>query len=289
MTRIEKVRKALLYFFIFLLATYFLGGIVTAFAAYKFHSEKKIVFWAAKIYPLPAAVVSYTNTVWLGKYYTQLQYVRHFSQKTKQELPPTEQLRAQIMDDLITNEILAKQEAKYKIKVSKKDVDDAFAKIAEKQGGEKEMQKVLNDLYGMKIFDFKKLIAIQVAREKLMEKFVQIHARHILIKDEAKAREILDRVKKGEDFVELAKQFSEDTGSRDNGGDLGFFGRGQMVKEFEKTAFNTEVGKIADDLTKTEFGFHIIKVEERKGAIDQSFADWLTDLKKKTKILRMIK
>jgi parvulin-like peptidyl-prolyl isomerase len=85
----------------------------------------------------------------------------------------------------------------------------------------------------------------------------KIRCAHILVGKQSLANEILERVRKGESFAKLAEQYSMD-GTRKRGGDLGFFGRGAMVREFENAAFALKVGEISGAV-KTEFGYHIIK------------------------------
>lgn len=99
----------------------------------------------------------------------------------------------------------------------------------------------------------------------------EVHAQHILLRTPAgapaalianqkkKGEEILARIKKGEDFGALAKEYSEDPGSAAKGGDLGFFGKGQMVPQFEKEAFALQPGQVSG-LVRSQFGWHIIKV-----------------------------
>ncbi len=85
----------------------------------------------------------------------------------------------------------------------------------------------------------------------------QIRCAHILVKNEAAAKEVMDKLGKGESFAKLAEAYSID-GSRKRGGDLGMFGRGVMVKEFESAAFSLEKGQVSG-IVKTQFGYHIIK------------------------------
>jgi peptidyl-prolyl cis-trans isomerase C len=86
----------------------------------------------------------------------------------------------------------------------------------------------------------------------------KIKCAHILVEKQSQALTILERLKKGEKFAEIAKEMSTDRGSGKRGGDLGYFGRGMMVKPFEVAAFKLSVGQISEPI-KTEFGYHIIK------------------------------
>jgi parvulin-like peptidyl-prolyl isomerase len=96
-----------------------------------------------------------------------------------------------------------------------------------------------------------------------LESISQIRASHILVKTEEEAQKIAGRLKKGEDFATLAKKVSIDTASAKNGGDLGFFSAGQMVPEFESAAAKLKPGEISQPV-KTKFGYHVIRVAEKK-------------------------
>ena len=91
----------------------------------------------------------------------------------------------------------------------------------------------------------------------------EVHARHILVESEDEAKAIAAELKKGADFATLAKEKSKDPGGAADGGDLGFFTKDQMVPEFSAVAFSLEPGKISDPV-KSQFGWHIIKVEEKR-------------------------
>lgn len=129
----------------------------------------------------------------------------------------------------------------------------------------------------------------------------EVHARHILVETEDEAKAIAEELKKGADFAELAKKKSKDPGASD-GGDLGFFTKDQMVPEFSAVAFALEPGKISDPV-KSQFGWHIIKVEEKRNRQAPSFdqvkpqieqyvvrkaqADYVTKLRESAKVERL--
>lgn len=108
---------------------------------------------------------------------------------------------------------------------------------------------------------------IDLETEKLEELYnsetVQISARHILVDDEATATEVLGKIEAGEDFSELATQYSKDPGSAAAGGSLGYFAKGVMVPEFESAAFALNIGEVSD-MIQTSYGFHIIKLEDKQ-------------------------
>ena len=115
--------------------------------------------------------------------------------------------------------------------------------------------------------DFRKLIGAVVLRRKLQDALgkelpttaEQVQARHILVADYATALKVDELLKNGGDFAKLAAEYSTDTSNKDQAGDLGWFPRGQMIKEFEDTAFALKVNEISQPIT-TSFGVHIIQV-----------------------------
>ncbi len=100
----------------------------------------------------------------------------------------------------------------------------------------------------------------------------KIRARHILVDTREEAAAILKSLKDGADFAKLAQEKSKDPGSKDKGGDLGFFEKDQMVPEFAEAAFALKTGQLSDPV-KTQFGYHIIKMEERIEAKPAAYAD----------------
>jgi peptidyl-prolyl cis-trans isomerase D len=160
-----------------------------------------------------------------------------------------------------------------------------------------EVKKYLDDMkkYDITEADLRSIFTAQLLQNKMIDKIAadvkpvedQVWARHILVKDEITAKNVEERLKKGEDFCKVAKEVSIDTSNKDNCGDLSWFGKGKMVAEFENAAFATAVGQTSDPV-KTQFGYHIIQVlahQERPLTADEiqttkqtEFSTWLSKL-----------
>ncbi len=148
----------------------------------------------------------------------------------------------------------------------------------------------------------RELYATNILRQKLFDVVTadvphtqeQVWARHILVPDEAIAQVVRQRLANGEDFAKVAAEVSTDTGTKDKGGDLGWFGKGAMVPDFENSAFGLKVGEISQPV-KSQFGYHIIQVLAHANvpldatAYDQAkqkaFDDWLKKLRDEYKVV----
>jgi peptidyl-prolyl cis-trans isomerase C len=121
----------------------------------------------------------------------------------------------------------------------------------------KRVDKAVTDDAIQKRFDVMKSTGAAAGRE-------EVKARHILVQTEVQAKEVIVEIKKGADFGEVAKAKSLDPSGKQQGGDLGYFAREEMVPEFSEAAFKLKDGEMTEAPVKTQFGYHVIKVEARR-------------------------
>ena len=175
--------------------------------------------------------------------------------------------------------------------MSSKEVNEKFDQLVKDAGGIDQVKRTLDKLYGWSPEDFKTKIKQQLVQQKLSEKITSDPA--LSAPAQKQAEDILAQIKAGADFATLAKQYSTD-GSAANGGDLGFFGKGQLVPEFEAAAYALQPGEVSG-VVKTQYGYHIIKVTDKKD--DQvkashilikgpDFESWIRDQRQNAKIVQ---
>ncbi len=271
----------------FIFGLYLIGLLGVSWLYYLKGNISPAVINALRIYPLPAALVN-GRVISAAGFEREYLYIEQFSSRTGQPIEPSK-ARSGLGDQLVERVLLNIQAGQSGIRVSQAEIDQAFNDLAKDNGGETEVKKVLFNLYGMSVKDFKRLIAAQLIKDKVrQELLIHVQAKHIVINNEKKAKEVLERAIKGDNFDDLAREFSQDIASADKGGDLGKVERGQLVKELEQAVFSAPVDQVQPELVKSEFGFHVIKVEQRSGRIDKTFDDFLKELKDKAKVRKLI-
>jgi len=198
-----------------------------------------------------------------------------------------------VLESMIADKIVAMEIEKQNITVTDEELQEKLDEFVESYGGEEYVFMMLS-MQGMTMDDLREDMLSYLKRLKLIEPRIevtdeeisgyfeenkanfdqpeQVEASHILVDDEETAKEIKKKLDEGADFAELAAEYSKDTGSAENGGQLGYFGRGKMVEEFENAAFSMEVGQISDPV-KTKYGYHIIKVTGKKEAKEATLED----------------
>lgn len=207
------------------------------------------------------------------------------------------QINDQVVESLIREQVLIAGAKNEGIDISDEDINKRLEEIKKSFPSAKEFQDLLKK-QDQTEEDVKKFIKTQMIIEKLKGKLSKnktkvsdkdvedyynknkfqfqdqetVKARHILLKTSKSANEVLAKIKAGGDFTKLAKEFSTDPGSKENGGDLGYFDRNQMVPEFSKVAFSLKVGTVSE-VVKSKFGYHIIKVEDKKKGKQKSLSE----------------
>jgi peptidyl-prolyl cis-trans isomerase C len=280
--------------------------------------------WAADK-KAPEDKVAVVNGVTISKdtYDRELDFFIRRAAPGGQQIPDVQmaQMKNEVLESLIDRELLFQESKKQGIQVKSEAVSNQFQKIQQRYPNKEEFKKLLSNM-GLTESDVQAQIERGMAIQELIDKEVtekikvsdeetksfydknpqlfqqpeQVKASHILIKvqtdapDDQKAaarkkiEAVQQKVQKGEDFATLAKTYSEGP-SGPKGGDLGYFRRGQMVKPFEEAAFSLKPNETSE-IVETQFGYHLIKVNDKKPAQKMTYAevkDRLNDNLKKQK------
>lgn len=225
---------------------------------------------------------------------------------------------AETLDNMILSRLVNQEAARAGVQVTDAEFEAELAKVKASFGGDMAYEQTLRQYFGMNDAQFRDYLRMQMTATRVLEKQLtpddatlkqhfdeqqssaetrQIMARHILVATEEEARDIKAQLDAGADFAALAKEKSTDTGSAQNGGDLGMFGKGAMVEAFENAAFALGDGQISEPV-QSSYGWHIIQVnipsfERDKEKIreqyvteqvNERFSSWLTELKANAQI-----
>lgn len=206
-----------------------------------------------------------------------------------------QQTGQEALDNLVVKKIIELEAENQNIKVTADEIDKEVEELAEYYGGKDAMTQTLA-MYNINLDRVREDVTVNIKLEKLLSQRIkitdeeiqehfqdhqeayaveeQIKVSHILVENEQEAQEIKTLLAEGGNFNDLARERSTDPGSKEQGGDLGMITRGEMGEEFDQVAFALQPGQISDPV-KSEYGYHIIKVDEkteaRPGTLEENY------------------
>lgn len=302
-----KVSNAKIFFYglgaVLVLAVLVIGGITVK--EVKNLSQNSFVLQVAKMMNLSIAKINGMGVSY-ADYVGDLQTLNKFYSSTTEVPRPTdEQISDQVLSRLVANKMIFKLAREFKVSLEEKDITEFKDSLIKQFGSEEAAGKELMDKYGWTLSNYIEKVVKPILLEQKLQKAVagsdklelakydeeQVQASHILFalqsgdnKETIKkqAEDVLQQIKNGADFVQMAAKYSADTANKDQGGDLGWFGKGAMVPEFETAVFALEPGQLAPNLVETQYGFHIIKLVGKKNV--KNYFSFMNDQFKNAKI-----
>jgi len=292
----KQIRVKIAKYLFAIVLVYFIVGILLGTGFYM----KKIPlgnsfgsFWAS-IYPYPAEIVG-LKAVTLKDLAKQEKIIYYFAGSTGSDLGNRLDVDKKVMETVEEVRLAQSTLDKYNVRVSNKDVDAIMKQIEDENGGADSVKSLLQSLYGISVIEFRSVVKDQLAKDKVKSDVLKtVKVRHILVDSEDKAKEIQDKMNKKEiSFKNAVTQFSKDTEANKNGGlvttstSSEYVGRDSgLAKEFVNAAFKAKKGKVTGPI-KTEFGWHLIVVDDVKGSLDMNYEEWLKDTKAHTILWRL--
>jgi len=248
-----------------------------AVAQVKSLSRTNFTMKSASLLHLPIASINGQKVLY-SDYVDNLQAMEKFYKTdTSGEQEPTGDDKSDfILSRLLINNLVSQVAKDMSVSVSQDDVNKVATEqiipgFADKVAAETEIQ----NRYGWTFDEFlQKIVYPTEVEKKISEQYTKDHPADTNADDAVRtqALEILQKIKDGADFAEMAKQYGSD-GTKDQGGDLGWFSRGQMVPEFEDATFSLKKGQLDSDLVKTQYGYHILQVTDTRTTKDDTGED----------------
>jgi foldase protein PrsA len=271
---VAKNRRVFMWgFLICIVVAVFASAGVGVYRAYAVRTPDQFSIAIARALHLPVGKVN-GETILYSDYVDDLKALKSMIAYDAATNPNTpsftdDQLSDQVLLRLAGNVLLEEAAKKYDVKVEDKDKEelkqqmlqqfvpdpnankgsDEFGISPNQDSPEVKAEKEIQKRYGWNLKQYEEKVMIPYILQNKTNKKL--------------AEDVLDQVKKGANFEEMAKKYSED-GSSAQGGDLGWFGKGEMVPEFEKIAFSLKKGEMSQELVQSDYGYHIIKVEDKK-------------------------
>jgi len=205
------------------------------------------------------------------------------------------QMRRQVLASMIEQVLIEQAAAQEGVTISEQELEAAIRDTIGEGGGQATFEEWLRTS-GLTYEDFREELRFQLLAQAVFEWITasvpttgeQVHARHILVGTEEETRAVLTRLQAGEDFASLASELSQDQNTKEAGGDLGFFPRGQLISpEVEEAAFALPPGQISD-VVRSQFGYHVVQVLEKapdrplptellNAMKEEAFARWMQE------------
>ncbi len=306
-TKVKSSSKFFKIFTLSILFTILLIALVLGGGIYVFKWQQPVVKKIVSLLPWPAGFYNY-QPISLKSYWEDIATLNYFYNNqvalgNYKEAPPETEIKNIVWDRLVNMMIVEDLAKKYQVAVAPEEVSQEIDTIVNEAGSREALADNLYEFYQWDIKTFAdKVIGPYLLEQKVWEKISSDPVYDQAAQSEA--QQVLTEVKENPDkFAEIAKRVSDDPGSAERGGDLGYFNQGVMVPEFEQAAFNLQVGEISD-LVKTQFGYHIIKLDDKTVSSTDpsevqikashiliapaSFAEILEKYKQENKIIRLL-
>ncbi len=245
-------------------------------------SESKFAVSTAQIFRIPVASVD-GHKIPYGEYVDNLHAMRTFydTDTTGLTRPSEAEMSDYVLSRLLINELTKMVAREYNVSLGQDELNTIVdTKLLPSFENREKADEEISGRYGWNLDEFVQKIVYPAELESKLSTAYLDSVRDPNAKEEikAKAQSVLDRIKKGEKFEQLASEFGSDS-TKDQGGDLGWFGPGAMVPQFEEAAFALKKGELASELVETEFGYHIIRVDDIRTTKDATTGESVKEVK----------